>query len=381
MTLSTRCQEAAQLSETLTLWKVVRDLWDPDANPSGFLNLGIAENSLMHDILSRHVHQNINLPNTTFTYGDGTVGSKRLREAIPYWGTFVPDLTLRFGAQLLPVPFHNIDPLEDGCVQKYKDVILEAHSRGQKVAGLVICNPHNPLGRCYSKEVLISLMYLCEEYQLHLISDEIYALSVWSNDIDDNGPAPVPFTSILSIDPGGIIDPARIHVVWGMSKDFGASGLRVGSFISQSNEILHKAMTPVGLYTYVSAASDHIAANILEDSLWTDAYIVENQKRLSKQYEFVIRWARDHHISHAPGVNAAFFVWLDLGSYYQRNHLEMYVKQSHHITKALLEKKVFLASGADFGSEKPGWFRIVFAHEDHYLQEVLTRIIAALEAA
>lgn len=82
MTLSTRCQEAAQLSETLTLWKVVRDLWDPDANPSGFLNLGIAENSLMHDILSRHVHQNINLPNTTFTYGDGTVGSKRLREAI-----------------------------------------------------------------------------------------------------------------------------------------------------------------------------------------------------------------------------------------------------------------------------------------------------------
>ncbi|EXL66813.1 hypothetical protein FOPG_17039 [Fusarium oxysporum f. sp. conglutinans race 2 54008] len=82
-------------------------------------------------------------------------------------------------------------------------------------------------------------------------------------------------------------------------------------------------MTPVGLYTYVSAASDHIAANILEDSLWTDAYIVENQKRLSKQYEFVIRWARDNHISHAPGVNAAFFVWLDLGSYYQRNHPEM----------------------------------------------------------
>ena len=60
---------------------------------------------------------------------------------------------------------------------------------------------------------------------------------------------------------------------------------------------------------------------------------------------------------------------------------EMDVKQSHHITKAWLEKKVFLASGADFGSDKPGWFRIVFAHEDHYLQEGLTRITAALEAA
>lgn len=331
MTLSTRCQEAAQLSETLILWKIVRNIWDPDTNPSGFLNLGIAENSLMHDTLSRHIHQNIDLPKTAFTYGDGTVGSKRLREAIarfltkhfkparplesshisvtngcnssiehlswacanpgeafllgqPHWGTFVPDLTLRFGAQLLPVTFHDIDPLGDGCVQKYKDVILKARSRGQKVAGLVICNPHNPLGRCYSREILIRLMHLCEECQLHLISDEIYALSVWSNDIDDNDPAPIPFTSILSIDPEGIIDPARVHVVWGISKDFGASGLHVGSFISQSNEILHKAMTPVGLYTCVSAASDHIAANILEDTPWTDAYIIENQKRLAKQY-------------------------------------------------------------------------------------------------
>lgn len=50
------------------------------------------------------------------------------------------------------------------------------------------------------------------------------------------------------------------------------------------------------------------------------------------------------------------------------------------ITRALLEKRVFLASGQDFGAEKPGWFRIVFAHEDYYLQEGLSRIIAALRA-
>ncbi|CAH0022491.1 unnamed protein product [Clonostachys rhizophaga] len=427
--LSTRCNEAAHLSDSLTHWKIVQDLWDPDTNPSGFVNLGIAENSLMHDTLSHHIHQNISLPKTAFTYGDGTVGSERLREAVarfltkhfkparpltrshisitngcnssieqlswacanpgeafllgqPHWGTFVPDLSLRFGTRLLPVPFHDVDPLGDGCVQKYEDVILGAYSRGEKVAGLVICNPHNPLGRCYSRETLVCLLQLCEKYQIHFISDEIYALSVWSNTIDDNIPPPNLFVSVLSIDPQGLIDPARIHIVWGLSKDFGASGLRVGSIVSQSNETLHKAMTPSGLYTYVSAASDHIAANILEDMTFTDEYIAENRKRLGKQYEHVVRWTKAQGISHAPGVNAAFFIWLDLGSYYRRYHPETDIQDlPGKVTQELLGKKVFLASGKDFGAEKPGWFRIVFAHEDYYLHEGLGRIAAALGGA
>lgn len=83
MSLLTRCQEAAALSDTLTLSKVVRDLWDPITNPTGFVNLGIAENTLMQDILSRHIYENIQLPRSAFTYGDGTVGTKRLKPVKP----------------------------------------------------------------------------------------------------------------------------------------------------------------------------------------------------------------------------------------------------------------------------------------------------------
>lgn len=82
MSVSTRCQEAAALSDTLTLSKVVCDMWNPITNPKGFVNLGTAENTLMQDILPRHIHENIQLPRSAFTYGDGTVGTKRLRQAI-----------------------------------------------------------------------------------------------------------------------------------------------------------------------------------------------------------------------------------------------------------------------------------------------------------
>ena len=44
------------------------------------------------------------------------------------------------------------------------------------------------------------------------------------------------------------------------------------------------------------------------------------------------------------------------------------------INKALLDAKVFLAPGATFGSEKPGWFRIVFSQSRENLREGFRRI-------
>jgi len=58
-------------------------------------------------------------------------------------------------------------------------------------------------------------MRFCEKYRLHLLSDEIYALSVWINPNCPNAPG---FTSVLSIDTKGLIDPSLVHVMWGMSK-------------------------------------------------------------------------------------------------------------------------------------------------------------------
>jgi hypothetical protein len=58
-------------------------------------------------------------------------------------------------------------------------------------------------------------MKLCQRYQIHLVSDEIYALSVWKN---REHPDAVGFTSVLSIDLTGVIDPGWVHVLWGMSK-------------------------------------------------------------------------------------------------------------------------------------------------------------------
>jgi 1-aminocyclopropane-1-carboxylate synthase len=61
----------------------------------------------------------------------------------------------------------------------------------------------------------MEFMRLCQKYDIHLLSDEIYALTTFPT--KDNS-HPVPFTSLLSIDKAGIIDPSLCHVIHGMSK-------------------------------------------------------------------------------------------------------------------------------------------------------------------
>jgi aspartate/methionine/tyrosine aminotransferase len=425
MALSARGAATASPSDGTLMWKILDDLWCPRSNPSGFVSLGVAENSLMHEKLSEHVHMNLDMSHHAFTYGDGSSGSKRLRKAIahflndnfqpvtnvassqitvtngcssalehiswaianpgdafllgkPFYGTFLPDLSLRTGAKVIPVSFGDVDPLSLDAVDFYENALIAARKGGQKIAGIVLCNPHNPLGRCYSQDVILRLMRLCQEYDMHLISDEIYALSVWENTVDKE-PAAVPFQSCLAIDTNGLVDRSRIHMIWGMSKDFGANGLRLGAIISQGNPTLHAALVPVALYSSASSISDHVSADILQDTAWVQAYTAENRRKLSERYEVVTTWARENSITYAPGVNAAFFIWVNLGKAYQSHHPEAQTGSiDSEVMTALLEKRVFLASGKQFGSEWPGWFRIVFAHDIEYLERGLGRVSDAL---
>ncbi|KAG6040510.1 hypothetical protein E4U41_000331 [Claviceps citrina] len=422
MALSARAVQATQnVPSTTQLLAILGNLYDAEANPDGYVSLGVAENSLMHDALIEHMHRNINISPLALTYGDGY---KRLKAAVarfltrhfrpvtpiepshlhisngvtsaiqnlawalgdpgdglllgrPYYVAFLPDVNRRTGVQVLPVCFGHLDPLGVEAVSRYEEELLRARARGQRVAGLIVAHPHNPLGRCYPRHVLIELMKLCQKYRIHLVSDEIYALSVFENRVDGGGSA-VPFESVLSIDPAGTIDPGLVHVLWGMSKDFGANGLRMGVTITQGSPAMRDALMSVFDFSWTSSLSDLVTAAALEDDAWVDWYMAENRKRLSSHQEKVLSWARRNEIEYAPGSNAGFFLWLNLGAVYKRHHAGEIEHLDKTVSEALLARRVFLSDGIAFGSEHPGWFRIVFTHEAGYLDEGLRRVLAAV---
>ena len=499
--LSSRGAAAARNQKKDLMFEVMADTYDSKANPDGFINLGIAENTLMHPELLKHLEKKFRPSSNNLSYGCGPSGSVRLRKALanffnkhfspirpvspshinasrgvtsslerlayelgdpgdkfllgrPYYGSYESDLHDRAGIEIAPVSFGDIDPTSPDCVSCYESVI-QAHPRtgAGRITALLLCNPHNPLGRCYPRETLTALMTLCEKHQIHLIIDEIYALSVFPN---PNLPTAVPFTSALSIPTTNLINPARIHTLWGLSKDFGANSLRIGCVVSQANPPLMSVLAAHAAYSFPSALLDYMACAILEDERFVARFLKESQRRLAENYGLTTAFLRKHGIPYEEA-GAGCFVWVDLGAAWRERRRGLGIEvesgdscceldddmlfnhhhnQHHHqdgsssektqhpdlatsrplpigdagwiflpplshqqsehliqdemdgatnltndIERKLVAQRVYLASGDCCGSERVGWFRIVFSSVGNrgVLMEGLRRVVGALE--
>ncbi|KAI2632835.1 aminotransferase GliI-like protein [Xylaria nigripes] len=85
------------------------------------------------------------------------------------------------------------------------------------------------------KENPIELMQFCERHDLHLVVDEVFVLSEHGcSDLRQ----PRKFTSALAIDAAAHgYDASRVHVIWSLSKDLGATGARLGCVVTRNRDV------------------------------------------------------------------------------------------------------------------------------------------------
>ncbi|KAF4467806.1 aspartate aminotransferase [Fusarium albosuccineum] len=405
------------LPEVPKFFDVLNNLWHPETNPEGIVNLGLAENALMHPELTEFINSNIRADSHALTYGDGFTGSKLVKKALcqflnrqlkpfkplapshlsvtagvgnaleccawslfdhgdqvlvgrPYWTAFNYIFGIRAGVKVREVSFGTIDPFSLEAVKEYEKEYMRAPEESKSVKAILLCSPHNPLGRCYSEQVLKAYMGLCGKLGLHLIVDEIYALSVFENpEMDD----PVPFTSILSINPDGLMDPRKVHAQWGFSKDFGATGLRIGCVISQANELFLESLTSFSLFNFPSSLADKSAAFFLMDQEYTEKYIESYRSRLAESYMHATQFFREHGIPYRKS-NASLFLMVNLSAIAPNRSVT-----DDDIITLLKKEKVHFTSGTGYyRSEETGWFRVVIAHPKYVLDEGLKRMLRAL---
>ncbi|KAF4344539.1 1-aminocyclopropane-1-carboxylate synthase [Fusarium beomiforme] len=417
--LSNRGEKFASPTSKMPMQDVVNDLWHPEKNPGGYICLGSADNFCveshflatgdgfagshrLRETLSRFVnrhfkpHEQITKDQVIVTSGTGQATELSgfalcdrgdgVLLARPHYGNYPMDLGHRVEAKIVGVSLGDIDPFSVETVAAYEKALEEAQKQGIRVRVLMLCNPHNPLGRCYTPEVLKAYMKFCQKHNLHLISDEVYALTVWKNPYAPDAPG---FTSVLSINPDGLIDRNLTHVLWGMGKDFGACGLRIGCLISQNQDYL-RACEANSYFSCPSTLADLATERILSDDVFVDNYIKENRLRLAENYVLTTKFLESHGIPYNKGTNSGLYVWADL---FQPIRTQINARQektgdSENTLKAieaklqetLLKHKIFVASGADFGSDVPGWFRVVFALDKTYLQLGLERMVGAVDA-
>jgi aspartate/methionine/tyrosine aminotransferase len=234
-------------------------------------------------------------------------------------------------------------------------------------------------------------MRFCATNNIHLISDEIYALSTFST------PSPcTPFISLLSIPASEIwlpnapnhadSDPTGLfHTEYGIAKDFGAAGLHVGALIT-SNTHVASAFEAISLLHAPSGASCAIAAQMLSDTDFVDSLLTLSRTRLAENYLAVTRALDEAGIGYWKGGNAGYFLWVDLSPYLapdaeeegsgkskgKMGREEWDAEREKELAGRILRGGVWLNPGQERG-EKPGWFRLIFSHDKKKVLEGVKR--------
>ena len=217
-------------------------------------------------------------------------------------------------------------------------------------------------------------MRFCAKHSLHLISDEVYALSVFSNPSAPDAP---PFTSILSIDTTNIINPNLVHVTYGFSKDFGAAGLKLGVLISR-NGSLRQAVQAVIRFHGASGPSLAIATAMLEDRTWCREYVAIARERIADAYRYTTKRLNEMGVKYLEGGNAGFFLWVNLTPLLPPESVGVSDDEREYaLTTRFLDGGVVLQPGEEHSVWK-GWFRIVFTMEQWMLEEGLRRFEAVV---
>ncbi|KAF4463666.1 aminotransferase class I and II [Fusarium albosuccineum] len=375
--------------------RMASDSYDAQKNPTGIVDLGSALNDLMLDEMESWAKRRAPLrsirrrkrpkvpwemasrPCWTHSHLNLADAGDIILLPTPTYGMFQHDTTARNGVRLVHVPCDDIPDARFGDVttnlgpgsptselaRRVSRTIEKEVVNGHTVSALILSNPENPMGRSYSKNVLREVAEVCSRAGVHVVVDEIYALT--------GGPS---FSSALSLDLGHNI-ANNAHVLWGMSKDFGLVGSGIG-FLFTDNSELYQAMRTCSMFTWVSSFSASFSAQLLSDqSFISDSFIPKLLKRLSWERQRMGEMLKRHGVQfHVP--NAGFFIFINLSE--RASHFNDREKSCElALLEFLIDRRVFLEPGKAFFSQVPGWFRLNYGSEA--TQVGLNRLFSALQ--
>ena len=247
--------------------------------------------------------------------------------------------------------------LDDGSyVMDYEDI--EAKIKDVKI--FILCNPHNPVGRVWTREELTRLGEICLKHNVLVISDEIHSDIILKNHKH------TPFASISKEFSENTI------TCMAPTKTFNLAGLQ-SSFLVISNpyyyEVMDKAFSILDIKrnNAFSLVATEAAYNYGEDWLY----------ELIKYIEDNVDFAIDYIKNHMPQLKVkkpegTYLLWVDF------SNLNVDKKD---LKNALINKgRIALSDGSSFGIGGDGYYRINLACPRSMVLEGLKRIEFAIKS-
>ncbi|KAF3015014.1 hypothetical protein E8E14_008708 [Neopestalotiopsis sp. 37M] len=288
------------------------------------------------------------------------------------------DLRARNDVNTVPVPCSFMeDRFSEEAAPKLLSLLEKTvktqSAKGVRCKVLFVCNPANPQGRCYSPATLARLSTFCRSHGMHLVADEVYAMSQYSS---ESG-ALDQFSSVLSIpeeSPGSL---SHVHGLYSLSKDFNMGGLRLG-FLVTRNEEFRAAADTVTWFTWINNFSAQLATRLLGDLDAINDYFSVYRQRLGLEYLRTSQALTRYRIPYQPS-NTGLFIFVDLSQWVDLLSGDKKESRELKLCQYLIDHGVCLNPGEYAGSDRPGWFRFVFTEMPEANVLAIKRIRKAID--
>jgi cystathionine beta-lyase len=217
----------------------------------------------------------------------------------------------------------------------YED--LEKKLSDKRTKLFILCNPHNPVGRVWTKQELKKLSDLCIKHNVVLLSDEIHSDLIYPSNKH------IPIVSISQ----EIKEKSLIF--FAPSKTFNLAGLKASYVVIPNNELRNEYKNTI---ESISSSSLNIFGMIAAKVAYEkgEDWYKELLIYLENNIDFVINFFNDKlpkvKITKPEGT---YLMWLDFRAYGDEEKIkEILVNQA----------KVGLEEGSIFGEEGKGYFRM-----------------------
>lgn len=228
----------------------------------------------------------------------------------------------------------------------------------QGVKAFILCSPHNPVGRVWTKQELEEMARLCKKYDVLIVADEIHADLVFSGNVH------IPIASLS--------EEIATQTITCMSptKTFNLAGLQASYLITSDTDkrnIINESLAQQGFNMLNTIGIIALEAAYKQGELWLEALL----EQLEDHRSYIIEQLESHTTLKVVRSEGTYLLWVDCSS------LEM---DSDQLQKFMIEKaKVGLNPGIAYGEEGSAFMRINFACPRQTLEDGITRMIGAIQ--
>ncbi len=236
---------------------------------------------------------------------------------------------------------------------------FEQKCADSKVVANLLCNPHNPCGRVWTREELEKIGEICRKHHVWVISDEIH------NEIVMPGYQYIPFASISEAN-----QQCSITCV-SPSKSFNLAGLQIANIICSDEAMSRRIDRAININEVCDVNPFGVVATIAaynESEDWIEElnpYIWKNFETLKQMISLPI-----------TPLEGTYLAWVDCSSICKKLSMNSAI-----LEETLMEKaKVYLNAGTMYGAAGEGFMRINLACPNAVLVEALNRLNRFIES-